>query len=77
MTYSKGDVSIKVFQLDGFGIKPSLWIGAGNQTIKVASFTNDDKAKLFCKWLDYMFGLSNANREELDKSMSDLFVRKE
>jgi hypothetical protein len=27
--------------------------------VKVASFGSEDKARLFCKWLDYMFGLNN------------------
>lgn len=60
MTYKRGHVSISVEQIDGFGKKPGLWIGTDypNQMEKVASFGSEDKARLFCKWLDYMFGLT-------------------
>lgn len=61
MKYKRGHVSISVFRLDGFGKNPALWIGTDepNQMVKVASFGNEDKAKLFCKWLEYMIGLNN------------------
>ena len=61
MTYKRGQVSISIHQLDGFGKNPALWIGTENpnQMVKVASFGNEDKARLFCKWLDYLFGLNN------------------
>lgn len=58
MTYSIGSVTIKVEQIDGFGKKPGLWIGAGNELLKVASFGSVDKAEIFCKWLNYFFGKS-------------------
>lgn len=59
MTYKKGDVTISVYQLDGFGKNPSLWIGTEdpNQSVKVASFGSKDKADQFCKWLEYMLDL--------------------
>ena len=59
MTYKRGQVSISVHQLDGFGKYPSLWIGTEdpNQMVKVASFGNEDKADLFCKWLEYLLGM--------------------
>lgn len=61
MTYKRGQVSISVYQLDGFGKNPSLWIGTEepNQMVKVASFSSKDKADTFCKWLEYLLGLSN------------------
>ena len=61
MTYKRGQVSISIHQLDGFGKNPALWIGteSPNQMVKVASFASEDKARLFCKWLDYLFGLNN------------------
>lgn len=61
MTYKRGQVSISVHQLDGFGKNPALWIGTDNpnQTVKVASFGSEDKAKLFCKWLEYILGFTN------------------
>jgi len=61
MTYKRGGVSISVHQLDGFGKNPGLWIGTDdpNQMVKVASFGSDDKASQFCKWLEYLLGISN------------------
>ena len=61
MTYKRGQFSISIYQLDGFGKKPSLWIGddESNQMVKVASFGSKDKADTFCKWLEYLLGLSN------------------
>ena len=61
MTYKRGQVYISVHQLDGFGKHPALWIGTEdpNQMVKVASFGNEDKANLFCKWLEYLLGFSN------------------
>lgn len=61
MTYKRGRVSISVYQLDGFGKNPALWIGTDepNQIVKVASFGSTDKANTFCKWLEYLLGLSN------------------
>lgn len=61
MTYKRGQVSISVHQLDGFGKRPALWIGTDdpNQTVKVASFRSDDAAELFCKWFEYLIGLTN------------------
>lgn len=61
MIFRKGDVCIvaetsRNDQLDdAFGKRPCLWVGAGNQLTKVASFSNEDKAKLFVKWMEYMF----------------------
>ena len=56
MTYKRGNASISVHQLDGFGKNPSLWIGTDepNQMVKVASFGSKDKADTFCKWLEYL-----------------------
>ena len=65
MTYKRGHISISVYQLDGFGKKPALWIGTEepNQIYKVASFGREDKAKLFCKWLEYLLGFNNNEQE--------------
>jgi hypothetical protein len=59
--YQRGNVFITVEKVDGFGKNHGLWIGTDNpnQMVKVASFGNEDKARLFCKWLDYMFGLTD------------------
>ena len=65
MTYNKKGVVISVDKIEGFGKNPGLWIGweNPNQLIKVASFGNEKKAKAFCKWLEYMFGVGE--REEV------------
>lgn len=65
MTFKRGRFSISVYQLDGFGKNPSLWIGADepNQMVKVASFGSKDKADTFCKWLKYILGLSDDGPE--------------
>lgn len=64
MKYKRNDVSISVERIDGFGKNPGLWIGTDNpnQCVKVASFGSEDKAKLFCKWFEYVTGL-NMGRE--------------
>ena len=61
MTYKRGQVSISVYQQDGYGKKPGLWIRTENpnQMEKVASFGSEDKARLFCRWLEYLLGLNN------------------
>lgn len=58
MQYEKGNVIISVEKIDGFGKNPGLWIGTKdpNKRVKVASFGSQDKANLFCKWLDYLMG---------------------
>lgn len=65
MTYKRGHARISVHQLDGFGKNPALWIGTDepNQMVKVASFGSKDKADTFCKWLEYLLGLSNDEQE--------------
>lgn len=65
MTYKRGNVGISVYQLDGFGKNPALWIETENpnQAVKVASFGSPEKAKLFCKWLEYILGLNNDEQD--------------
>ncbi len=61
MDYQRGNVHISVERIDGFGKNLGLWIGTDNpnQRVKVASFGSDEKAWLFCKWLDYMIGVTD------------------
>ena len=60
MVFKKGDVCIvaevsRNDQLvDRSGKRPCLWVGAGNQLTKVASFSSEDKARLFVKWMEYL-----------------------
>ena len=60
MKYSRNDVGINISieQVDGFGKNPGLWIGTDfpNQSIKVASFGSEKKAKQFIQWLDCLIG---------------------
>ena len=65
MTYNKNGVIISVETVEGFGKNPGLYIGKENpnQLVKIASFGSDDKARLFCKWFEYMIGLEK--REEV------------
>lgn len=62
--YERENVIISVETIDGFGKNPGLWIGTKdpNQMVKVASFGSEDKAKQFCKWLDYMLGTDDDER---------------
>lgn len=63
MIFKKGDVCIvaeesRNDQLDDrFGKRPCLWVGAGNQLTKVASFSSEDKARLFVKWMEYLMNV--------------------
>lgn len=61
MTYKKNDVLISIEKVEGFGKNPGLWIGTKdpNMRVKVASFGNEDKAEMFCKWLEYFLGLED------------------
>ena len=65
MVFRKGDVCIiaetsRNEQLnDAFGKRPCLWVGAGNQLVKVASFSNEDRARTFCNWMKYILEKEN------------------
>ena len=61
MTYTKGNVAISITQIDSLGKNPSLLLRRNetNDWIKVASFGSESKARQFCKWLDYMLGLTD------------------
>ena len=62
--YIRDGVKIYVETVDGFGKNPGLWIGTDNpnQIVKVASFGNEYKANMFCKWFEYITGI-NDDRE--------------
>lgn len=47
MTYTKGDKSISVIQLHGYKNK-GLYVGKKNNLTKVASFSGEEEAALFC-----------------------------
>ena len=54
MIYKRGDYGISVYQVDGFGKRPSLWIRSKNCMLKVASFGSEEKAKLFISYLEWL-----------------------
>ena len=57
MTYSKGNKMISIEKKPLFGkVKPELYIGEGNQMLKVACFGSIEKAEMFEKCLQYFFG---------------------
>ena len=55
VTYSMGDKTITVEMNPSFGKRPELYIGEGNQWVKVASFGSEEKAKKFEEQLRYFF----------------------
>ena len=59
MIYKRGDFGVSVSQVNGFGKNPSLWVHNKNAMIKVASFGNDEKAKMFREYLEWLI-LANA-----------------
>ncbi len=68
MRYKRGNVVLAVETIEGFGKNPGLWIGTSNPNgvwgaWKVASFGSKDKAQTFCKWFEYMIGLTNDEPE--------------
>lgn len=69
MEIKRGDVSISVERIDGFGKNPGLWIGTENPNmrVKVASFGSKDKADLFCKWLKWIVGLGEREAVKWDE----------
>ena len=64
MTFNRGGVVISVDKIDGFGKMPGLYVGRKNKLFKVASFGNEEKSKLFCKYLEYLCGISNEPPKE-------------
>ena len=59
MTFDRGGIVISVDKVDGLGKKPGLYIGRRNVSFKVASFGNDEKAELFCRYLEYLCGITD------------------
>lgn len=70
MTYNKAGIKIAIEKIDGFGKNPGLWIGTDNpnQMVKVASFGNEDKAAVFCKWFEYMIGVGEREAVRWDEA---------
>ena len=57
MLYSKGYKMISIEKQPLLGkVKPELYVGEGNQMLKVACFGSVEKAEKFEEWLRYFFG---------------------
>lgn len=53
--FEKNGEIIAIEQVNGFGKKPSLWIGKRGEFTKVASFRNDKSADDFTEYLRRFF----------------------
>lgn len=58
MTLNRNGVVISVDKIDGLGKMPGLYVGSKNNLVKVASFGNEIKAEMFCRYLEYIAGLT-------------------
>ena len=54
--FKKGSKIIAIEQVDGFGKRPSLWVGNVGQFTKVASFRGEESAQKFVDYLRIFFG---------------------
>lgn len=67
MTYSKGGRMISITHQDLFGGKrPGLYIGTGNELLKVATFGSKEKADKFEEFLEFFFGSSLVKEKNPD-----------
>lgn len=64
MTFNRSGVVISVDKIDGLGKMPGLYVGSKNNLVKVASFGNDMKAELFCKYLEFVTGITDEPPKE-------------
>lgn len=64
MTFNRSGVVISVDKIDGFGKMPGLYVGSKYKLVKVASFGNDMKAELFCKYLEFISGITDEPPKE-------------
>lgn len=65
MTYTRGEFSIGVGNLPGRK-RPCLYIGNKYCIHQVASFSNEENAKEFTRWLEYFFNLRISPNVEVD-----------
>ena len=64
MTFNRSGVVISVDKIDEFGKRPGLYVGQKNVFYKVASFKNDMSAELFCKYLEFVTGITGEPPKE-------------
>ena len=58
MTFNRAGIVISVEKIDGFGKMPGLYVGTKSCLTKVASFGDEWKAELFCKYLEFVAGIT-------------------
>ena len=58
MTFNKSGLVISVDKIDGFGKNYGLYVGNKRELVKVATFGNDKKAEMFCRYLEYIAGIT-------------------
>lgn len=63
MTYTRGEYSLGVGSLPG-AKRPALYIGNKYCIHKVASFSSEEAAEEFTRWLEYFFSLRHSPVEE-------------
>lgn len=68
MTFNKSGTVISVDKIDGFGKNYGLYVGNESELFKVASFGNDEKAEMFCRYLEYLCGIMDEPPEEDDNA---------
>ena len=66
MIIKKGDDIIEVAAVKCAGKKPSLFIGKKNSVVKIASFRNEDAAKLFIRMLEEFLDLRDEVKENAE-----------
>lgn len=66
MTFNRAGIVISVDKIDGFGKMPGLYVGQKNIFYKVASFGDDRKAELFCKYLEFVAGITGEPPKEVN-----------
>jgi len=66
MIFKKGDDTIEIMTLKFAGKKPILVIGSKNSVVKVASFQNEDAAKLFIRTLEEFLDLRDEVKENAE-----------
>lgn len=63
MTIRKGDVIIDVMIQDCFGKRPGLYVGVGNELLKVGNFATKEKARIFEEYMLYMCSIGPKPKE--------------
>lgn len=66
MIFKKDDDIIEIATVKFAGKKPSLFIGKKNSVVKIASFRNEDAAKLFIRTLEEFLDLRDEVKENAE-----------